>query len=110
MSDKLHNCPNCQDAHKAIQDCAFKEDGTFDPNNWNCETIALLLKRGDTIEGNDHSTTLVSHPDEVGMIALSTFRTVGTVSQAILIGVDKQPAKDITFSTAIRFLNYQPNV
>ncbi len=60
-------CPRCasdpQPANFASpRGCAFMEDGTFTPGNWNCATIGALLERqqGEEHWGDDEHMEVVS--------------------------------------------------
>lgn len=104
MAIKPFKCPKCDDPSEQFKDCAFFKDGTFDTDNWNCGTMQALFAVGDTVYGNDQSITLISHPVEVGMIALSTYKAKGNVAKALFINADKGPTPELTLALAEKFL------
>lgn len=105
------SCPRCtadpQPEHFGDpRGCAFDEDGHFTPHNWNCATIAALLRvEGvcERIHGESQTVDLV--PAYVtddpgyhnGWIALSRYKQRGRCSSVIHIG-DFWPPREVRLS------------
>lgn len=98
-------CPPCQENKNPHPDraCAFHPDGTFNSQNWNCETITELLKRAETNYGADYSVNVITHPEDEKAIILTRYKRRGKTSQACIIGGD-DPAKELTLEDTKEFL------
>lgn len=100
-------CPLCKNTPNPHPDqkCAFKEDGSFNPKNWRCESLTKLLedRRTETVYGNDFSVDVITHPEDGKAIILTRYKRRGRTSQACLIG-DDDPPKELTLQDIQEFL------
>jgi hypothetical protein len=111
--------------------CAFTDEGTFTPDNWNCGTISALLELerapngyldpfygSPSIMGYDESLDLIPVPEDMdcpsedafgGWIVLTRYKRRGKTSSAVHVG-DFWPPETLTLALANAVLaaNAQP--
>lgn len=88
-------CPACikqgwPDYFGSAPTCGWKEDGTFNPDNWNCETLVRLRMRaremGTVVWMNDHNLYVVplerTHFDDDGWAVLTSYKEHGATESA----------------------------
>jgi hypothetical protein len=86
--------------------CAFLDDGSFTPDNWNCATVEALLRIDavPTLEGCDESLDVVSGRDYGGFLVLTRYKHRGKTSSAVHVG-DFWPPRPLTLAVAERWLD-----
>lgn len=108
MSDQFM-CPRCAadpqpEDFGSPRKCAFLEDGTFTPKNWNCATIDVVMNAwAIEIEGVDEHMEVVPVPAEWastnGWIVLTRYKRRGCTSSAVHVG-DFWPPRPLTWAVA----------
>ena len=94
--------------------CAFLDDGTFTPENWNCATLEALTGedsserpwpqwRTTEVNGMDESLQVVAGSDYGGFLVLTRYKHRGRTSSAVHVG-DFWPARPLTLRVAERWL------
>jgi hypothetical protein len=110
-----YRCPRCA-ADPQPKDfgnprrCAFKADGTFTPDNWNCATIDALLNIIPTSfeqEGSDESMQgILCEPEDTrGWLLFARYKHRGCTSSAMHFG--DSVAEPLTLALAEDTLAYQ---
>ncbi len=95
--------------------CAFNETGSFNPDNWNCKTLEILMDDESsckTLYGNDESIQIITNycKEEDGYITtdgfliLTRYKRRGTTSSIVWVG-DFYPSKLITLNMIIELIN-----
>ena len=107
-------CPRCAadpqpEGFGSPRQCAFDEAGHFTPENWNCETINVLL--GDTphtVHGLDEQCEITpTYLDDGelygGFIVTTRYKRRGCTSSVIYVG-DFHPANPVTLDFVERVI------
>lgn len=89
------------------RNCAFNEDGSFTPDNWNCGTISALICGDESaltiVSGCDETVEVIRGEEHGGFIVLSRYKRRGCTSSALLVG-DFWPARPLTLQMAEAWL------
>lgn len=83
-------CPRCvadpQPPHfDRSRQCAFHEDGTFNPDNWNCATIAYLLGAPDAQDISSELESLQAIPAYMPILNVSEGDSVSIQQRGWLV-------------------------
>lgn len=112
MSDK-YQCSRCAadpepEGFGSPRNCAFNADGSFNPDNWNCETLNALI--GDTpkiVHGDDEQCEITPTylDDDLygGFIVTTRYKRRGHTESAIYVGMF-HPPQPITFEFVERVI------
>lgn len=95
-------CPACSSDIQpsnfgSKRSCAFKENGSFNPDNWNCKTIETLMDNElscKTLYGDDESIQIITkyckdmdnYITTDGFFILTRYKRRGTTSSIIWVG------------------------
>ncbi len=83
--------------------CGWKDDGTFNPGNWNCQTLVrlrvLAREQGSVVWMNDHNLYVValgkSGYDDDGWAVLTSYKQRGQTESARFVMNDGGEMRDL---------------
>lgn len=115
-------CPRCAadpqpEGFGSPRNCAFNADGSFNPQNWNCETLNVLLgDKPKIVHGDDEQceitpTYLDTGEDDDqygGYIVTTRYKRRGRTDSVIYVGMFHPPLP-ITFAFVERVIQSRAN-
>lgn len=114
----MHQCDRCKADPQpsnfgSPRECAFNEDGTFNPRNWNCATIAAIMATGKEVEAYGDDETAQIYPfyygddgdlSSWGFVVLTRYKQGGKTDSAVWVGMF-WPARPLTIEISESFIN-----
>lgn len=104
-------CPRCAadpqpENFGSPRRCAF-ETGTFNPNNWQCETMALLSRSVAHCFHEDDENLLagcVDFGEFFGILVLQQYKQRGCIAGAIIFNTTQGGHRELTLELAEKYL------